>query len=279
MKQAPGADSTLRRLVVQTDVSSHEWNASNDELAAGTITPEQSLARLHEQLARYRAALDAGEAIEQEYTTRVSAIRQTVIDIERHWAIASVALAVMAAAAGVIVIMIMRSAVTEAQLARTDALTGLLNRRGFDELAERELSRAHRTGAAITLVAFDVDGFKHVNDNLGHAAGDRLLALIGASIRRAIRDIDVAARLGGDEFAVLLPDNKATPPERAAERVRDVIMQSLRQDHWSTTLSAGAVTVRGYRAPIDEMIHSADKLLYQAKAAGKDALRHQELKS
>ena len=162
-------------------------------------------------------------------------------------------------------------------MARTDPLTGLYNRLGFDELATRELSRARRNGAAITLLSFDLDGFKAVNDRQGHAAGDQLLRSVGNAIRSAIRDIDVAARLGGDEFAVLLPDNRANPPERAVERVHGVIAEALARERRAVTLSVGAVTVTGQTIGIDEMIHASDTLMYRVKNAGKNAILHEHM--
>jgi two-component system, sensor histidine kinase LadS len=171
----------------------------------------------------------------------------------------------------------MRLSHQQSTLARTDALTGLFNRLGFEELASRELVRARRNGSAITLVAFDLDGFKRVNDARGHAAGDRLLRSVGDAIRAAVREIDVAARLGGDEFAVLLPDNRAEPPERAVERVQKVIIDALQRGQWGVTLSVGAVTARGNDADVGEMMHAADTLMYQVKNRGKDAMSHQML--
>jgi diguanylate cyclase (GGDEF)-like protein len=171
----------------------------------------------------------------------------------------------------------MRTSHRQSTLARTDPLTGLYNRLGFDELAIRELSRARRNASAITLISFDIDNFKQINDQRGHAAGDDLLRVVGKAIRGAVRDIDVAGRLGGDEFAILLPDNRARPPERAVERVRMVIMGEIARGNWPVTLSIGAVTVRERDLGIDEMIHVSDKLMYAVKNAGKDAMKHELL--
>jgi diguanylate cyclase (GGDEF)-like protein len=153
----------------------------------------------------------------------------------------------------------------------------LSNRLGFDELAARELSRARRTATAMTLMSFDLDGFKEVNDRAGHAAGDEVLRAVGRAVRAVIRDIDVAARFGGDEFAVLLPDNRAVPPERAVERVSAAIMQAIAGGQYPVTISTGAVTVLEGSVDIDEMIHISDKLMYAVKNQGKNAMKHEVL--
>jgi GGDEF domain-containing protein len=94
----------------------------------------------------------------------------------------------------------------EHALARTDALTGLLNRRGFLEIARREIARSERTSSPLTVALVDVDGFKEVNDTRGHEAGDHLLGGLATALQSAMRTVDACARLGGDEFAVVLPD-------------------------------------------------------------------------
>jgi len=124
-------------------------------------------------------------------------------------------------------------------------------------------------------MSFDLDGFKQINDQRGHAAGDDVLRAVGRAIRGTVREIDVAARLGGDEFAVLLPDNRARPPERAVERVRGAIMDALSREGWPVTISIGAVTVQQREIAVDEMIRVSDKLMYSVKNHGKNALKHE----
>jgi diguanylate cyclase (GGDEF)-like protein len=109
-----------------------------------------------------------------------------------------------------------RIAVLEHQ-ARTDPMTGLLNRRGFDIALSAALARTRRFGDRGVLVMIDLDGFKAVNDRYGHSAGDLMLSTVATLLIRHIRETDVAARLGGDEFALLLADAE---PEGAAKRVR-----------------------------------------------------------
>jgi diguanylate cyclase (GGDEF)-like protein len=272
-----GVDPHLHARAEALAAAAHEWNVSNDDLVAGRQSIAAATDRLDDQQAKYRAALDVGEDLEQSLVSAVNSMRDRVSVLESRWTIASIALAVLGGAAALMVILMMRLSHQQSTLARTDPLTGLYNRLGFDELAARELSRARRNGAAITLLTFDLDGFKQVNDRQGHAAGDQLLRAVATAIRKAIREIDVAARLGGDEFAVLLPDNRAQPPERAVERVRHVILDAIHRDRWPITLSVGAVTARDRSATVEEMINAADALMYRVKKDGKDALQHELL--
>ena len=129
----------------------------------------------------------------------------------------------------------------------------------------------------LTVLSFDLDGFKAVNDLQGHAAGDRLLKSVAQAIGAVIREIDLGARLGGDEFVLMLPDNKANPPERAVERVIGVILEHLNREGWPITLSVGAVTVYAAHLDIDQLIHESDRLMYKVKNAGKNAIRHEFL--
>jgi diguanylate cyclase (GGDEF)-like protein len=161
----------------------------------------------------------------------------------------------------------------EASWARTDPLTGVLNRRAFIESANREITRAERYGRPLSLAYLDVDNFKRVNDEGGHDAGDRLLAEVAATLKRNLRSIDVVARYGGDEFVLLLPETG----DQAAYAVLDKIMEALRgamKSRWPASISIGAVTVDGLSTSLDRLIRQADELVYTAKQDGKDCVRH-----
>jgi diguanylate cyclase (GGDEF)-like protein len=272
-------DTAMVRHAREFMTAARDWNVNNDLLASGRLSADEATTRLPGQQDKYTAALDAGHALDQRIATAVNEVRGTVGTLERRWASATIGLAILAAAGAGMVVLMMRTTHRQSELARTDPLTGLYNRLGFDELATRELSRARRNASAITLLSFDIDGFKQINDKRGHAAGDDLLRAVGKAIRGAVRDIDVAGRLGGDEFAILLPDNRAVPPERAVERVRMVLMGEIARGNWPVTLSIGAVTVtvRDREIGIDEMIHLSDKLMYAVKNHGKDAMKHELL--
>jgi GGDEF domain-containing protein len=108
-------------------------------------------------------------------------------------------------------------------LADTDPLTGLVNHRGFHEALARELGRAWREGAQLSLVSLDLDDFKAVNDNWGHPYGDEVLRAIAAKLIRSVRVGDIAARIGGEEFALILPGADAEQGREIAERARAAV--------------------------------------------------------
>ena len=107
------------------------------------------------------------------------------------------------------------------KLAETDALTGLFNQRFFHETLRREVTRAHRYSRKLTLVVFDLDDFKSINDQIGHLAGDRVLAQAADRLRDAVRSVDVACRIGGDEFAVIMPESAAEDGDQLFRRVHN----------------------------------------------------------
>ena len=149
--------------------------------------------------------------------------------------------------------------------ARVDALTGLLNRRGFEERFAVEVARATRAGARLAVVTFDLDHFKRVNDERGHEAGDRALAALAAVIRDRARAGDLAARWGGEEFVVVLPGAEADAARAFAERVRAALAATA----LGVTVSAG---VGAGEPPLDPraLLSAADAALYAAKRAGRD---------
>jgi diguanylate cyclase (GGDEF)-like protein len=153
--------------------------------------------------------------------------------------------------------------------ARTDALTGLLNRRGFDEHAVREFAHVGRDGEPIALVTLDIDHFKQVNDEWGHMVGDRVLAHLARVLAGEARGIDVAARLGGEEFAVLMPGSDAAGAEALVERVRRRLEADARPDLPAVRVSAGVVST-SESLDLQIMLESVDRALYAAKRGGRD---------
>ncbi len=153
--------------------------------------------------------------------------------------------------------------------ARTDLLTGLLNRRGFDERAAIELAHAKRERRSIAVTTFDLDHFKHINDEWGHQTGDLVLARVGALLADECRDVDVAARLGGEEFVVLLPGVDTTGAEAFTQRVRQTLSTDDASELPAVRASAGVHTAV---APTDVqvMLQRADTALYEAKRGGRD---------
>lgn len=146
-------------------------------------------------------------------------------------------------------------------LSRTDALTGLGNRRAFrDELA-REISRARRQRRPLAALYIDVDDFKRLNDREGHGRGDAALAAVAAALTTTLREFDVAARLGGDEFCVLLPDSDLPQAVVVAERLRERVRASC-----PVTVSIGAAELaEGDCGDPDSLIARADAQMYRDK--------------
>jgi diguanylate cyclase (GGDEF)-like protein len=153
--------------------------------------------------------------------------------------------------------------------ARMDTLTGLLNRRGFDERASVELAHARREGHAIAVVSFDVDYFKRVNDEWGHEMGDRVLARLGAVLNSQSRDVDVVARIGGEEFVVLLPGTDSADADAFTQRIRRALAAADASELPTVRVSAGVASAI---APenVEPLLHRADSALYAAKRAGRD---------
>jgi diguanylate cyclase (GGDEF)-like protein len=154
--------------------------------------------------------------------------------------------------------------------ARTDSLTGLVNRQGFDERLALELASDRRSGRRTALIVADIDHFKTINDRLGHAAGDGALRAVGQTTLRVARGTDTVARLGGDEFAVILPDTDAEGAFLFAERVREAIVASHSGSRATLTVSLGIAESRtdGLRPEI--LTRSADRALYLAKELGRN---------
>jgi diguanylate cyclase (GGDEF)-like protein len=159
----------------------------------------------------------------------------------------------------------------EARLARTDSLTGAANSRWFSEVIERELARAHRYGHDLTLAYVDVDDFKAVNDEFGHAAGDLLLCTVADAIAENVRPSDIVARLGGDEFAVLLPETDVESTAAAFTRIRFALLERLQEKGWRATVSVGIASA-DETCGADALISAGDELMYEAKRAGKDRI-------
>jgi diguanylate cyclase (GGDEF)-like protein len=159
---------------------------------------------------------------------------------------------------------------------KTDARTGLINSRGFDELFDGELHRALRHNHPLALVTFDVDDFKPINDVCGHACGDAVLERIGLLTNGLVRAYDFAARLGGDEFAVLLPETDARQAQAFAERLRSSIAaESFVADLAAdvhVTISVGVAVFPAHGIDQHALRDAADRALYAAKERGRNCV-------
>jgi len=157
-----------------------------------------------------------------------------------------------------------------ANAAGTDALTGLSNRREFEENFARELERSGRTGQPLGLAVLDLDWFKEVNDLLGHVAGDRALRQLAEVLERETRGIDTVARLGGEEFAVLAPEAGEQEVFRLAERLRREVKTAFADHAKPLTISCGVASFPATGGTSSDLLRAADRALYAAKDLGRD---------
>jgi diguanylate cyclase (GGDEF)-like protein/putative nucleotidyltransferase with HDIG domain len=157
-----------------------------------------------------------------------------------------------------------------ADAARTDPLTGLLNRRGFHERFEQEMDRARRTGRPLGVLVGDLDDFKSVNDRLGHAGGDEALKRLGAILTNAKRQIDTVGRMGGEEFAVLVPESDEHGAYLLAERIRHRVRARLSGGGPPITISFGVASFPAHAEDGEALLNAADQAVYAAKELGRD---------
>lgn len=162
--------------------------------------------------------------------------------------------------------------VRERALSRTDPLTSLLNLRAFHEESSRILDLCRRRNHPITMAYLDLDNFKAVNDTQGHEAGDETLRRVADILRSSTRPSDICGRLGGDEFALLLPEADADEATVALERLRFLVAERLGTMPVAVTCSLGAVVFRKAPEQTADMISATDRLMYAAKAMGKNRL-------
>ncbi|WP_156642314.1 diguanylate cyclase domain-containing protein [Noviluteimonas gilva] len=162
-----------------------------------------------------------------------------------------------------------------AKLARVDALTGLGNRRQFDERLEQAIARSRRQSSPLVLMSLDLDKFKAINDTHGHLAGDAVLQAFAGRLTACVRDVDVVARLGGDEFVVLIEDARtAQVAELIAQKILTVVRPPVVFEgvHLQMGTSIGIAFV-AQAASANALIALADKALYEAKSAGRNTWR------
>lgn len=158
----------------------------------------------------------------------------------------------------------------EKNLSRTDDLTGVLNGRGFTELAEKMFELSERHGRSTTLAYIDLDNFKQVNDGLGHSEGDKALEAIGEIFLSSVRRTDVVGRLGGDEFAIVLPETNESGAKLMLDKLRIELSKTMQQNGWPISFSIGVVSFNLPPYNLDEAIRVGDALMYKVKQGGKN---------
>lgn len=156
---------------------------------------------------------------------------------------------------------------------RQDVLTGALTRRAMEELAEDELARSRRHSLPLSLLLLDIDHFKLVNDQYGHAAGDAALRQFAAAVRRCLRREDTFSRLGGEEFCALLPNTTVTGATQLAERIRQAVANLAVEaggHRLSLKVSIGVASLGDHAGNWEDLVNQADRAMYAAKRGGRN---------
>lgn len=156
------------------------------------------------------------------------------------------------------------------RLAHHDPLTGLLNRRGFDERIAAALSSARRRQAPLSVIAVDADHFKQVNDRYGHDVGDQVLQAISQVLRKRLREIDIVARIGGEEFVVVLIDTGGLDAANVAAALVKAVEDAEMPAVGCVTISCGVADVHVHTEAPASALRRADAALYQAKQSGRN---------
>ncbi|WP_375457713.1 diguanylate cyclase [uncultured Enterovirga sp.] len=284
--------------LIRTDGTFIVRHGSSTSAPAGDVSASPVFRRMMADSSGQFVGMSAVDGIERTYTfTQIEkrplllSIAQATDDIFADWRQRAILLGLVLAVICLIIVALTmvltreltRRAVAErdlgrlntelARLSATDALTGLGNRRSFDESLARETRRAGRTGTKLSLVLLDVDHFKRFNDHYGHQEGDRILVAVAGAIRASCgRPGDGAFRIGGEEFAAILPDTDLPAALGLAERIRSAI-RSLACPHADSppgvvTASLGVTDIRGGDA--SSALAEADGALYASKRNGRD---------
>jgi diguanylate cyclase (GGDEF)-like protein len=159
---------------------------------------------------------------------------------------------------------------SEKSLSRTDSLTGVMNGRGFAEVAEKMFELGARHGRPTCLAYIDMDDFKQVNDQRGHSAGDRVLQTVGEVLLKSMRKTDAVCRLGGDEFAIALPETNEAGAQVSFNKLRNNLALAMQKNNWPVGFSIGVISFDLPPANFDEAVRLADALMYQVKKNGKN---------
>jgi diguanylate cyclase (GGDEF)-like protein len=228
---------------------------------AAECSAREILARLYKKLGNYQAALEQYEAFHglhvqifnEKSEQRIHNTR-LLLEVET----------------------IQKEANLYRALAATDVLTSLLSRREFFELGGRIMRQTHLEGKPVCLLMIDLDNFKAINDQNGHAVGDRVLSIVARRLKNTLRQDDLAGRYGGDEFVVLMPDLELLDCQRVAERCQSVVAEDPVEVDASSfwiSISIGLVVSNADDTlPLEELIQQADRHLLQAKKEGRNRI-------
>jgi diguanylate cyclase (GGDEF)-like protein len=169
----------------------------------------------------------------------------------------------------------LRQSLEEEQLlSNIDPLTGAMNRRSFNDIAEKKMIVSEVNRRPYTVAYIDLDHLKTINDEHGHATGDLVLKTVVDTIRKQIRNRDLLARLGGDEFAILLTDMDEADAKRIVPRLQLALLKQMKTNEWEITFSIGVLTFLTMPASADSMVSLADALMYEVKTDGRNAIKY-----
>ena len=169
----------------------------------------------------------------------------------------------------------LRQSLEEEQLlANIDPLTGAMNRRSFNDIAEKKMIVSEVNRRPYTVAYIDLDHLKTINEEHGHATGDLVLKTVVDTIRKQIRNGDLLARLGGDEFAILLTDMDEADAKRIVPRLQLALLKQMKTNEWEITFSIGVLTFLTMPASADSMVSLANALMYEVKTDGRNAIKY-----
>jgi diguanylate cyclase (GGDEF)-like protein len=176
----------------------------------------------------------------------------------------------------VLLVRLKNSLESHASLAELDGLTGLLNARTFKNRCDTHFLLSARNQRPVTLAYIDLDGFKGVNDSLGHSVGDEVLRAVADTLAKRLRASDISARLGGDEFSILLPDTDYSGAQTFINGLHENLVELAESHHWPVGFSIGVAVFQSPVTSPDQAIRIADALMYQVKHAGKNSVRFEK---
>jgi len=278
-------DDNLRFLSLLYPARSLAWEALGD--ARRALQDERRSAVVHARLDRtsrnqqvdlMRHQFDASRRERENQRLRseqeVQTVKLAALERVRRWQL----LALVAGAALVTLLLLLgwrqvRTSRRLARMAMTDELTGLANRRKVLQFGETAITRARADGAPLTVLTFDVDYFKRINDSLGHEAGDHALRAIATACTGGLRDRDILGRTGGEEFLVVLPGTPLSGGLLVAERLREAVAAldlSAVAEGLRPSISIGVAELAARDRDLRDLVSRADQALYQAKANGRN---------
>ena len=273
------ADLTLRSLIVAAHTIKHNgWfnlkiagqvPGYDNQLRMGVLKSETTLRDLLNKGIATLTAQDRARAVDRHVAINV--VSKVGLDhAVVRWLLALLALLGVVAVTSLLWMRRLQQLNAQLRtLSQTDALTGLLNRHGLEGSFALDVERAQRFGRPLSVLMFDIDHFKRINDSQGHLMGDKVLAELGRLMQSLVRQVDTVCRWGGEEFVVICHETSAEQAVQQAERLLQQVRTHAFPHQGPLTVSAGVATVRAGDS-VDSLLARADEALYRAKRGGRD---------